>query len=268
MISTSKRSIEATTTLSSSTSRTTSAITLRASATKPVISSESRYQQLMDEIIKAGVRTKVLLLSATPVNNDLKDLRNQLYFLTEGSDEAFADTLGIGSLKETLGAPCGRDISFVPRLPTGRFLSRLPWHKGVLHGHMPNNPLENNRHPQLRTPRPATYWSAFFNVSHFELLDQLTRLAPPATTFSLGAPPAPPPPPPPAPPHYVYIAHLGFPERKAPFSRHPDTPPPRLLSSWRDEMPYPGAPSGKCRSIQGASIAPTGRVTRASKKPI
>jgi SNF2 family DNA or RNA helicase len=37
---------------------------------------KSRYQRLMDEIIKAGVRTKVLLLSATPVNNDLKDLRN------------------------------------------------------------------------------------------------------------------------------------------------------------------------------------------------
>ena len=46
----------------------------------------------------------MLLLSATPVNNDLKDLRNQLYFLTEGSDRAFAETLGIGSLKETLAA--------------------------------------------------------------------------------------------------------------------------------------------------------------------
>ena len=63
---------------------------------------KSRYQRLMDEIIKSGVRTKVLLLSATPVNNDLKDLRNQLYFLTEGSDTAFAEALGIASLKDTL----------------------------------------------------------------------------------------------------------------------------------------------------------------------
>ncbi len=62
----------------------------------------SRYQRLMDDIIRSGVKTKVLLLSATPVNNDLKDLRNQIYFLTEGSDEAFKETLGIGSLKETL----------------------------------------------------------------------------------------------------------------------------------------------------------------------
>jgi superfamily II DNA or RNA helicase len=62
----------------------------------------SRYERLMEEIIKKGVKTKVLLLSATPVNNDLKDLRNQLYFLTEGKDDAFKDTIGIASLKETL----------------------------------------------------------------------------------------------------------------------------------------------------------------------
>jgi SNF2 family DNA or RNA helicase len=62
----------------------------------------SRYQRLMDDIIKSGVRTKVLLISATPVNNDLKDLRNQLYFLTENRDDAFAESIGVGSLKETL----------------------------------------------------------------------------------------------------------------------------------------------------------------------
>ncbi len=65
---------------------------------------KSRYQRLMDDIIKSGVRTKVLLLSATPVNNDLKDLRNQLYFLTENRDDAFAESIGVGSLKETLAA--------------------------------------------------------------------------------------------------------------------------------------------------------------------
>ena len=63
---------------------------------------KSRYQRLMEDIIKAGVRTKVLLLSATPINNDLKDLRNQLYFLTENRDDAFAESIGVGSLKETL----------------------------------------------------------------------------------------------------------------------------------------------------------------------
>lgn len=62
----------------------------------------SRYQRLMEDIITKGVKSKVLLLSATPVNNDLRDLRNQIYFLTENNDTAFRQTLGIGSLKETL----------------------------------------------------------------------------------------------------------------------------------------------------------------------
>jgi SNF2 family DNA or RNA helicase len=67
---------------------------------------KSRYQRLMDDIVKSGVRTKVLLLSATPVNNDLKDLRNQIYFITEGSenDAVFSETLGIESVKDTLTA--------------------------------------------------------------------------------------------------------------------------------------------------------------------
>lgn len=62
----------------------------------------SRYERLMEDIIKAGVRTKVLLLSATPVNNDLKDLRNQIYFITAGSDDALRDSIGIENIKESL----------------------------------------------------------------------------------------------------------------------------------------------------------------------
>jgi len=65
---------------------------------------QSRYERLMEDILQAGVPTKVLLLSATPVNTDLKDLRNQLYFLTEGKDDAFAASMGVESLRETLAA--------------------------------------------------------------------------------------------------------------------------------------------------------------------
>jgi hypothetical protein len=51
-----------------------------------------------------GVKTKVMLLSATPVNNNLKDLRNQIYFVTEGRDNEFSESFGIRSLKDTLAA--------------------------------------------------------------------------------------------------------------------------------------------------------------------
>ena len=63
---------------------------------------KSRYQRLMEDIIQSGIKTKALLLSATPVNNNLKDLRNQIYFLTEDRDDAFLKSLGIASLKRTL----------------------------------------------------------------------------------------------------------------------------------------------------------------------
>ena len=48
---------------------------------------ENRYVKLMDKIIKAGVKTKALMLSATPVNNRFVDLRNQLAISYEGNAE-------------------------------------------------------------------------------------------------------------------------------------------------------------------------------------
>jgi hypothetical protein len=61
---------------------------------------ETRYDRLMRQIIKQGVRTRVLMLSATPVNNRLADLRNQIAFVTEGDDTALADQ-GIPSIDST-----------------------------------------------------------------------------------------------------------------------------------------------------------------------
>jgi hypothetical protein len=49
---------------------------------------DTRYDRLMSDIIRAGVKTKVLMLSATPVNNRLADLKNQIAFATEGNDTA------------------------------------------------------------------------------------------------------------------------------------------------------------------------------------
>ena len=63
---------------------------------------KTRYQKLMDNIIKSGVKTKVLLLSATPVNNSLTDLKNQVMFITEDRDDAFAESANIPSINNTL----------------------------------------------------------------------------------------------------------------------------------------------------------------------
>lgn len=49
---------------------------------------ETRYQRLMRTVIKEGIKTKVLMLSATPVNNKFNDLKNQLALAYEGDPEA------------------------------------------------------------------------------------------------------------------------------------------------------------------------------------
>ena len=54
---------------------------------------ETRYQKLMNKVIKNGVKTKVLMLSATPVNNRFSDLRNQLALAYEGDSENLSNKL-------------------------------------------------------------------------------------------------------------------------------------------------------------------------------
>lgn len=61
---------------------------------------ETRYDRLMRKIIREGVKTRVLMLSATPVNNRLADLRNQIAFATEGDDAAL-HAYGITSIEST-----------------------------------------------------------------------------------------------------------------------------------------------------------------------
>ena len=61
---------------------------------------ESRYQRLMRQVIREGVKTKVLMLSATPVNNRFNDLKNQLQLAYEGESENLAKHLNISTTVE------------------------------------------------------------------------------------------------------------------------------------------------------------------------
>ncbi len=62
----------------------------------------NRAKWLMEKIIKDGANTKVLLLSATPVNNDLRDLRNQVLLMTGGENDALFEKTNIRSISTTL----------------------------------------------------------------------------------------------------------------------------------------------------------------------
>jgi len=54
---------------------------------------ETRYQCLLNQVVRQGVKTKVLMLSATPVNNRFTDLRNQLALAYEGEPENLSSKL-------------------------------------------------------------------------------------------------------------------------------------------------------------------------------
>ena len=84
----------------------------------PKMGGETRYDRLMRKIIQEGVRTRVLMHSATPVNNRMADLRNQIAFATEANDSALLGQ-GIGSIDATT------------RLAQKQFNR---WRQAVLHG--------------------------------------------------------------------------------------------------------------------------------------
>ena len=60
-----------------------------------------RYQFLIDEILKKNEDIKVLMLSATPINNSLNDIRNQFKLMVQGDIHGFNESLGIKNLDYT-----------------------------------------------------------------------------------------------------------------------------------------------------------------------
>jgi superfamily II DNA or RNA helicase len=103
---------------------------------------ETRYQRLMNRIVRQGVRTKVLMLSATPVNNRFNDLKNQLALAYEGEPE---------NLKSKLKAERNIDLIFRRAQTAFNTWSKLP--------------------PEQRTP--AAILSSL-DFDFFELLDAVT----------------------------------------------------------------------------------------------
>ncbi|SDC09863.1 SNF2 family N-terminal domain-containing protein [Raineyella antarctica] len=78
---------------------------------------ETRYQRLMRQVIRAGVKTKVLMLSATPVNNHFTDLRNQLALAYEGDSAQLAGKLNISTSVEEVFRQAQRVFNEWSKLP-------------------------------------------------------------------------------------------------------------------------------------------------------
>jgi hypothetical protein len=85
---------------------------------------ETRYDRLLRQIVREGVRTRVLMLSATPVNSRIADLRNQIAFATEGRDDALGH-VGIASIDETTRSAQKAFNSWLALAPPDRTPGRL-----------------------------------------------------------------------------------------------------------------------------------------------
>lgn len=103
---------------------------------------ETRYQKLMNKVIREGVRTKVLMLSATPVNNRFTDLRNQLALAYEGDSENLGKKLRTSTSVEEVFRNAQTAFNAWSRLP-----------------------------PEERTPRAIL---GALDFDFFELLDSVT----------------------------------------------------------------------------------------------
>lgn len=87
---------------------------------------ESRYQRLMRQVIREGVKTKVLMLSATPVNNRFNDLKNQLQLAYEGESGNLAQHLNLSTTVEQVFSDAQRVFNDWSKLaPVERTTDRI-----------------------------------------------------------------------------------------------------------------------------------------------
>ena len=91
---------------------------------------ENRYLQLMNKVIRKGVKTKVLMLSATPVNNRFNDLKNQIALAYEGESDKIDELLNTKSSIDDIFRQAQREYNIWSKLPpeertTKRLLERL-----------------------------------------------------------------------------------------------------------------------------------------------
>ena len=71
---------------------------------------ENRYLRLLNQVIRKGVKTKVLMLSATPVNNRFTDLKNQLALAYEGNENIINEKLNTKNSIEVIFRRAQEDL--------------------------------------------------------------------------------------------------------------------------------------------------------------
>ena len=155
----------------------------------------SRYERLLKHIIKSGAKTQVLMLSATPINNSLRDLRNQIYLMTEKNQNHFSDTMGIqniqaifklveqrfnewsknGDIKnkeelcESLGGEFFKLLNEVSIARSRKHIEKY-YHKEIEEiGGFPTRAKPQNIHPHTDTKKKIKYEKLYEKIGGFKL---------------------------------------------------------------------------------------------------
>jgi superfamily II DNA or RNA helicase len=89
----------------------------------------TRYQRLLNDVMKAGVKTKVLMLSATPVNNRFTDLRNQIALAYEGHTNEVDDRIDERRTIDTILQNAQKTFNDWSKLPVDERTSTELLHK-------------------------------------------------------------------------------------------------------------------------------------------
>lgn len=89
-----------------------------------------RYKFLVEEMLRKNGDVKVLMLSATPINNTLIDIRNQFKLIVGGRAHGFADSLGIKNIDYTFREAQKAFNEWIedesPRIRIGDLIKKLP----------------------------------------------------------------------------------------------------------------------------------------------
>ena len=154
----------------------------------------TRYSRLLEDVIKDGTKTKVLMLSATPVNTSLTDLRNQIYLMTEKREDVFKNSLGISNignliklsqkafkvweekgtrnkteLFKTLGVDFFQLLGGVSIARSRKLIKKYYADEIERIGNFPKPQKPTNRHPQTDLKGELSYKALADQIGDFEL---------------------------------------------------------------------------------------------------
>ena len=150
----------------------------------------NRYKFLVKKLLKKNQNIKVLLLSATPINNSLNDIRNQFKLMTKDDDNGFYEELGIKSIDGTfktsqtvfnkwIETDNKHISSFIKKLPSDFF--RLT--DALTVARTRNMILEHSSQIEFPTKKtPQNIYISPKNIGRFETFTELFDSLPPKLT--------------------------------------------------------------------------------------